>query len=178
MPDTDVFLEALHDLFARRPEARRRVRAHLAGPYEGSHADRATALGLTGIVRFTGPLAHGATRDLQRGADLLLLWKPRGAGYRTMVPGKLYEYLDAGTPVLAMLDAGDEAAALVRRAGGEVVPPGERAPMTDAIERRYLAWKDGERARPARPAWLDEHTRERLAARLAGLLDGLPRGGS
>jgi len=176
MPDADVFLESLHDLLARRPEARRRVRAHLAGPFEGSHADRATALGLTGIVHFAGPLAHEATRDLQRRADLLLLWKPRGAGYRTMVPGKLYEYLDAGPPVLAMLEQNDEAAELVRRAGGEVVPPGDRAPMTDAIERRYLAWKDGRRARAPRPAWLEEHTRASLAARLARLLDGLPRG--
>jgi hypothetical protein len=50
--------------------------------------------------------------------------------------------------------------------------------MTEAIERRYLAWKDGRRTRPPRPAWLEEHTRAALAARLAGLLDGLPRGGA
>jgi glycosyltransferase involved in cell wall biosynthesis len=176
MPDADVFLEALHDLLARRPEARRRVRVRLAGPYEGSHADRATALGLTGIVRFMGPLAHRDTRDLQRAADLLLLWKPRGAGYRTMVPGKLYEYLDAGPPVLAMLDPSDEAAGLVRMADGEVVPPGDRGPLAEAIERRYLAWKEGRRPRPARPAWLADHTRAALSARLARLLDGLSRG--
>lgn len=176
MPDADVFLEALHDVLARRPEARRRVRARIAGPYEGSHADRATGLGLTGIVRFTGPLAHGATRDLQRAADVLLLWKPRGAGYRTMVPGKLYEYLDAGPPVLAMLDPSDEAAGLVRMAGGEVVPPGDRGPLAEAIERRYLAWKEGQRPRPERPAWLADHTRAALAARLARLLDTMARG--
>jgi len=176
MPDTEVFMEALHDLFARRPEARRRVRARLAGPYEQRLSDRADALGLTGIVRFPGSLAHRQTRALQRGADLLLLWKPRGAGYRTMVPGKLYEYLDAGSPILAVLPAADEAAELVRRAGGEVVAPGERGPLAEAIERRYLAWKDGRRERPVRPEWLAEHTRERLSARLAALLDRLPRG--
>jgi glycosyltransferase involved in cell wall biosynthesis len=173
MPDTEVFLEALHDLFARRPEARRRVRAKLAGPFESGLADRATALGLTGIVEFTGPQPHAATRALQRRADLLLLWKPRGSGFRTMVPGKLYEYLDSGTPVLALLEPQDEATELVRRADGEVLPPGERGPLADAIERRYLAWKEGARVRPARPAWLAEHTRERLAGRLAGLLDRL-----
>jgi glycosyltransferase involved in cell wall biosynthesis len=176
MPDADVFLEALHDLFARRPEARRRIRAQLAGPYERSHSDRAEALGLTGIVRFPGSLPHAETRSLERSADLLLLWKPRGAGYRTMVPGKLYEYLDAERPVLAILPEEDEAAALVRSAGGEIVPPGERAPLSAAIERRYLAWKEGRRERPARPEWLAGHTRARLAERLAGLLDTLPRG--
>jgi len=177
MPDTDVLLEALHDLLARRPEARRRVRAKLVGPFESGHADRATALGLTGIVEFSGPRPHAATRALQRRADLLLLWKPRGTGYRTMVPGKLYEYLDAGRPVLALLEPQDEAAELVRRAGGEVVPPGQRAPLAAAIERRYLAWKEGVRPRPERPEWLTAHARPRLAGRLAELLDGLVAAG-
>jgi hypothetical protein len=103
----------------------------------------------------------------------LVLWKPRGAGYRTMVPGKLYEYLDAGRRVLALLQPDDEAADLVRRAGGEVLPPGQRVPLAAAIERHYLAWKEGVRTRPGRPEWLAEHARPRLAARLAELLDGL-----
>ncbi|MBI1795669.1 MAG: hypothetical protein HYR74_01315 [Candidatus Eisenbacteria bacterium] len=173
MPDTHVFLEALHDLLARHPEARRRVRARLAGPFDVDYEDRATALGLTGIVELTGPLAHAGTRALQRGADLLLLWKPAGDGFRTMVPGKLYEYLDTGRPVLALLDEDDEAAALVRRAGGEVVPPGRREPLLATLERRYLAWKDGARVADERPAWIEEHTRARLAGRLAALLDDL-----
>jgi len=176
MPDTDLFLETLHDLFARRPEARRRVRARLAGASESGHADRAMALGLTGIVEFMGPLPYARSRALQRGADVLLLWKPRGVGYRTAVPGKLYDYLDAGRPVLALLGPDDEAAELVRRAGGEVLPPGQRAPLSEAIERRYLAWKEGLRLPPTRPDWLAEHTRARLAGRLARLLDGLVEG--
>ena len=176
MPDTDVFLEALHDLFARRPEARRRVRARMVGASESGHVDRATALGRTGIGEFTGPLPYAASRALQGRADVLLLWKPRGAGYRTAVPGKLYDYLDAGRPVVALLEPDDEAAELVRRAGGEVLPPGQRAPLSEAIERRYLAWREGLRVPSARPDWLAEYTRARLAARLARLLDGLVEG--
>ena len=178
MPETEVLLEALHDLLARRPEARRRLRATLAGPFDSGYADRALALGLTGIVEFTGPRPHAETRALQRRADLLLLWKPRGAGYRTMVPGKLYEYLDAGRPVLALLDPDDEAAALVREGGGEVLPPGRREPLAAAIERHYLAWKEGGHAPPSRPAWLGAHARAGLAGRLAGMLDGLVAAGA
>ena len=176
MPDAGVFLEALHDLLARRPEARRRVRARLAGPFDADVADRAIALGLTGIVEFTGPRPHAETRAIQRNAAVLMLWKPRGEGFRTMVPGKLYEYLDSARPVIAMLAEDDEAAELVRRAGGDIVPPGRREPLTAAIERRYLAWKEAGSAPSepaARPAWLADHTRERLAGRLAGMLDGL-----
>ena len=59
------------------------------------------------------------------------------------------------------------------RAGGAVVPAGDRVRMTQEIERHYLAWKQGTPISAARPPWLEEHTRARLTARLATLLDGL-----
>ena len=175
MPDVEVLFEALHQLLARRPEARRRIRVRLAGPFDTDYEDRAVALGLKGIVEFAGPLAHGEARALQRAAELLLLWKPRG--YRTMVPGKTYEYLDAGRPILALLEEDDEAARLVRRAGGTCLPPGDHEGLAAEIERRYLAWKEGTgtetQTPPWRPDWLEEHTRSSLSARLSTLLDEL-----
>ena len=178
MPDTEVFLEALHEVLGRRPEARRRLRATLAGPFESGYRDRAIALGLTGIVEFTGSRSHVEARRLQREAGLLMLWKPRGVP--TMVPGKLYEYLEAGRPVVALLERDEEAADLVRRGGGVVIAPGDRAALAAEIERRYAAWREGGAPPPpARPApWLAEHTRGSLASKLAGLLDGLVAPGS
>lgn len=179
MPDVEVLFEALHQLLAQRPEARRRIRVRLAGPFDTDYEDRAVALGLKGIVEFAGPLAHGQSRALQRAADLLLLWKPRG--YRTMVPGKTYEYLAAGRPILALLEEDDEAARLVCRAGGTCLPPGDREGLAAEIERRYLAWKEGagmeKRTSAGRPDWLEEHTRSSLSARLATLLDDLTAAG-
>ncbi len=175
MPDALAFLEAIHDLLARRPEARRRLRVRFAGPYETGVEDRAIALGLKGIVDFLGPLPLRDARALQRRADLLLLWKPRGAGYRTMVPGKLYEYLEAGRPLLAVIEPGDEAAGLARDGGATVVAPGQRGPMTEAIDRHYATWRTQGRAPDRRPAWLDEHTRAHIARHLAELLAGTER---
>lgn len=176
MEDAATLLEAIHDLLAGLPEARRRIRLDLAGPYDLEYEDRATALGLTGIVRFPGAVSHAEARALQRRADALVLWKPRGEGYRTMVPGKTYEYLDSGRPVLALLPAGDEAAALVRRAEGQVLPPGDRAQLARALETMYMAWKQGGRVPSRRPAWLAEYERAPLAGRLAKQLDALTGG--
>jgi len=171
MPDIEVFLEAVHDLLARLPEARRRLRVRLAGPFDAGYQDRAVALGLTGIVEFTGPLPHADARALQRDAQLLVHWQPRE--FPSMVPGKLYEYFEAGRPIVATLDPSTEAAVLLRRAGATVVPPGDRAALGAEIERRYRAWRE-RGPEPARsPDWLDEHRREHLAERLAGVLDGL-----
>ncbi len=173
MPDAETLFEALHQLFARRPEARRRIRARLAGPFEAEYEDRAVALGLKGIVELSGPVAHAEARALQRGADLLMLWTPRG--YRNCVPGKVYEYLDSGRPLLALLEPGDELAEMVLRGGGVRLAPGDREGLSAEIERRYLAWKEdrGALVHSHRPEWLEEHTRSSLSARLATLLDGL-----
>ncbi len=93
-----------------------------------------------------------------------------------MVPGKLYEYLDAGRPIVGLLERGEEAAELVERAGGTLIAPGDRAALAGELSRRYAAWQAGDAgaAGPfARPPWLADYTRARLAARLAGLLDEL-----
>lgn len=176
MPEANTFLEAVHDVLARRPEARQRLRVDLVGPYESDHEDRAAALGLSGVVRFHGARPHAETRAIQRRADALVLWRPAGEGYRTMVPGKLYEYLDAGRPVLALWPGDEEAAQLVRRGGGVVVAPGDRAALAREVETRYMAWKDSGPAPRVRPDWLSEHERPALASRLARELDQLVGG--
>lgn len=171
MPDTETFLDALHELLAHDAPARRVVRVRFVGPFEQGYADRAEALGLTGIVRFEGPRAHPETRAAQAQADVLLLWKPPNVP--TMVPGKLYEYLDAGRPVLAVLDPTDEAAVMVRDGGGTVVSPRDRAALTEALRATLARWRAGPLASAARPAWLAGHTRAALSARLATALDEL-----
>ena len=176
MPDAHTLLEALRAWFERAPEARAHVSVSLAGPYDTAYEARAAALGLSGVVRFPGALAHAESRALQKSADALLLWKPPGDGYATMVPGKLYEYLDAARPVVALLPAEDEAAALVRSAGGAVLPPGDVSALARELETRYMAWSREGRAPDARPEWLDGHARPALAARLAARLDGLTGG--
>ncbi|MEO5618850.1 MAG: glycosyltransferase [Candidatus Eisenbacteria bacterium] len=179
MPETEVFLEAVHELLARRPEWRRRFRARLAGPFDLGYQDRAVALGLRGIVEFTGPLTHAESRALQRAADLLLLWKP--PGMPTMVPGKLYEYLASGSPVVAMLPAGDEAAELAVRGGATRIDPGDRSALSAELERRCDHHAARGRVPGVPPVWLEEHARPRLAGRLAreldALIDASPRGG-
>jgi hypothetical protein len=174
MPDAEVFLDALHEVLARHPEARRRLRVRFAGPFESHYEDRAIALGLKGIVEFQGPRPHGEARELQRSADLLLLWTPRD--FATMVPGKLYEYLESGRPLLAVLPAADEAAVIAEGAGAERVEPRDRAALAAAIERHYLRWLEHGRAPDRDARAIELHQRARLAARLGVMLDELAGG--
>ena len=176
MDDLATLIDAVAVLLERDPGARALLRVELLGPYDREWEERASARGLDGVVHFAGVRAHAEARRAQRSADLLLLWRPHGEGYRTMVPGKTYEYLASGRPVLALLPERDEAAELVRRAGGEVIAPGAAAALEGALTARLARWRTGGRAPDAVPSWLGVHTREHLASQLATALDGVVAG--
>lgn len=175
MEDTGTLLEAVHEVVAGDPEARGSLRVELAGPHDDEWPRRAAALGLADVVHFLGPQPHARTRLLQRAADLLMLWKPRGEGFRTMVPGKTYEYLDSGRPIVGLLPRGDEAAELIERAGHTRLEPGDREGLARTLRERLAHWRSGGRVSDSRPDWLDERRRDRLAALLASGLDQLGR---
>jgi glycosyltransferase involved in cell wall biosynthesis len=71
---------------------------------------------LNGVVRFMGIVPHKRALALQKGADVLLHLDNRGADVQ--VPGKLYEYLGAGRPLLVVRHGRDSAAARCVREGG------------------------------------------------------------
>ena len=82
-----------------------RIEVHLAGNLSG---DDQAAIS-TDVVRSRGYLSHAESIALMRSADLLFLPMhdlPVGRRAR-IVPGKTYEYLGAGRPILAAVPDGD-----------------------------------------------------------------------
>src|SRR5207237_1056929 len=116
-------------------------------------------------------LSHADSIALMRSADLLFLpMQNLPPGRRsTTVPGKTYEYLATGRPILAAVPPGD-AHDILRAVGHAVCPPDDETAIADAI-----AASSGRRASGAPQPELDwdvVHSFERrvTARRLAGLL--------
>jgi glycosyltransferase involved in cell wall biosynthesis len=99
-------LEAIDRLLVERPDAASRIELVLAGVL--SDADRSAAMGRD-YVRMLGYCNHDETVRLLRTADLLFLpMHNLPPGIRaTIVPGKTYEYLASGRPILAAVPDGD-----------------------------------------------------------------------
>jgi hypothetical protein len=100
---------------------------------EGHELVALQAPDLAPIVDVIGALPRPAAIARQRGADALLLVT---LYHRSMVPGKLFGYLTAATPILA--HAGDsEAARIVRetRSGDVVARDGTTAIPTGCLTR-------------------------------------------
>ncbi|MFP5380352.1 MAG: glycosyltransferase, partial [Vicinamibacteria bacterium] len=124
-------------------------------------------LGLADVVEFVPPVSHGQSLGYLRAADVLLVVQP---DTRVQVPVKLYEYLWARKPILALASEGAVADLVTEGGVGLVVPAAD----SDAIARALVTLYDGRRelARDyqAAPAFLDALEGGRLTARLDAVL--------
>ena len=147
--DPGPLAAALRALGADDPDAARRLELVIAGPL--TDAERELFGGGFGAVRvrLAGSLPRERALALQGAADALLLI---AQSTRTQLPNfKLFEYLAAGRPILA-LAAGTEAGRIVTETGaGEAV----RADDAQAIGRALRALVAGELAAPPEEARRD-----------------------
>jgi len=91
--------------------------------------------------RHTPPQPHAQALHAMASADLLLLLVPPGASY--IHSGKLFEYLGACRPILALAPLNSEAAQVVLAAhAGVVVPPDDDRAVSAAILQAYREWED------------------------------------
>ncbi|SRR6266498_830872 len=137
--------------------------------------EMAVNLGLSECVNILGPRSRKETIRRIRQADLLLLLAER---FVIQIPGKTYEYLRAGRPILALTSEGALANFLLRTGAGWVVNPKDDAGVLGAVRERYRQWEAGERGPVADPEIVAGFDRRKLAGRLAELFDhlnGAPR---
>jgi glycosyltransferase involved in cell wall biosynthesis len=132
----EPLLEALRRLGRDSPQVLDRLEVVLAGPLTEGERDLLEGSELGDAVQWAGSLAHDQSIELQRAADSLLLFT--GARQPGHVPGKLYEYLATGSPVLVLGDE-TESARVVERAGAGIALPREDVPSIAAALERLVA---------------------------------------
>jgi glycosyltransferase involved in cell wall biosynthesis len=111
-----------------------------------------------------------ALDEMQRADGLLVL---QASNCNKQIPAKVYEYLRAGRPILALTDPAGDTADLLRRCGVRHVAPLDDERAIEAAVRTFLA--DPEQARPD-PSAIAACSREGRARELAALLDDVARG--
>lgn len=172
VPATRTCFVGLARALAASPASGRALEVVIAGPHETRERKLASDLGLSRSVRFLGQVPYAESRSLQAAAGVLLLLQVHGSGYEAAIPGKLYEYVASGRPILAFLPRECEAADLVRACGGWVVAPEDERGAEEAFARLLGGERPGGDS-PERLSIADAHRRDRLAVRLAELLDAL-----
>ena len=165
-------LRAVERLLTADPALAGRIEVHLAGVL--SEADLAEAR-RSSVVRLHGYVSHAATVELLRSADLLFLPMqnlPEGTR-ATIVPGKTYEYLAAGRPILAAVPDGDARDLLARVPTATLCRPADVAGIADAVLGELRRKDRGERLPEVPAALLAPFERQQLTARLADVFDAV-----
>ncbi|WP_232695724.1 glycosyltransferase family 4 protein [Brevibacillus daliensis] len=103
--------------------------------------DCVNALGLQDVVRVLGNLPHKEALGLMKGADALLMIGDVTPDAGAYIPGKLYEYMGVGKPILALHMPG-EAADIIRSFQlGQVADPMNKEAIKEAYYKLFQAWK-------------------------------------
>jgi hypothetical protein len=128
------------------------------------------AAGVADIVCLAPPLPyHEALAEMMRADGLLLL---QAANCNQQIPAKLYEYLRAQRPILALTDArGDTAAQLVALDGGMVADLASVDSIRAALAGFLQSLRGGGAPHVADLAAVRAHSRQQQAGALARLFD-------
>lgn len=169
----DTFFEALKQLKSENKIDGNKILVKLIGNY---HKDKLQAqidsYGLTDQFEIVGYVPHDVCIKHQLDADILVLIEGTGRGADAFYTGKIFEYMNTGRPVLAILPENGAAADLVRESKIGIVS------HTDNVEKikenildYYTKWCDGKLDFEPDRSVIDKFERKALAKSLAEVFD-------
>jgi glycosyltransferase involved in cell wall biosynthesis len=168
-------LEAIDRAVADDPSLGSTIKLDLAGVLSASDREIGRA---PCVVQMRGYLPHAETVPLMRSADLLFLpMQNLPPGIRSsIVPGKTYEYLASGRPIVAAVPDGDARDILAAAGSGLICRPDDVAGMKRIIERQVARFRARERGPAPDPEVVARFAYPRLARELGSVFDSVVSG--
>ncbi len=162
-------LKAIELWIAGRSEVARDLEIVFAGVTSAGDKAAVANSAVAGFIRFTGYVPHAESVQLIRTANILFLPMhnlPTGRRSR-VVPGKTYEYMATGRPILAAVPGGDARDFLQKSGSAFLCKPDDVPGMIQALDRAYSIWKSGQP--PANPnrEFINNFDRRKLTEDLA-----------
>lgn len=167
----DAFLAALRKAIDHQEIRRDEIRVLFVGSTGPQARQVVEALGLDSLVEFTGYLPHSETIPYQLCADALLLIIGRGPGSQAVLTGKIFEYLRAGKPILALIPDGAAADLLAESGSSLILPPDDVEEISRGLVALLQDWRSGISPGRPDPSVVASYDRKFLTGRLAQVFD-------
>jgi glycosyltransferase involved in cell wall biosynthesis len=154
------------------------VEARFLGDFRSSDRAWAEGLGLGDKLRLLPYAPRRESLELQRDSEALLLLIPDAAGRgKGVLSGKVFEYLAAERPVLAVVPPDGAAAELIRETGaGVVAAPDDVEGIRAALVELEGAWRAGRLdGTPLSEEWRRRLSRRTRAEDYAAFLEEVAR---
>jgi len=164
------FIKALTECFKEYPQAKQEIMVNILGQINTEAKRLIEKNGLQDSVNLIGHVSHNENIAYLLGADVLLSIVNHGG--ELIIPGKIFEYLASGKPVLALIPGSGSAAEILKKEGrGEyIVDPRNVIEIKSQIMNLYTLYKTD--SLPRYPTDnLQAYTRKEATAKLSKLLD-------
>ncbi len=168
--DPKPFLQALAD------SGLTDVTVRFVGDFRPGDREFLDGLALGDRVEIVDYVPRRVSLAMQRESDALLLLIPDAGGRgRGILSGKVFEYLAAERPILALVPPDGAAAKLVRDTNaGLVAGPDDVVAIREALLDLHARWRDGRlEGTPLSPQWREQLSRAARVEELADLLRSL-----
>jgi glycosyltransferase involved in cell wall biosynthesis len=163
----NYFLQALHDIFEEKPGLRGKIEARFVGNFRDENLALVKQLGLSESVTVLGYLPHKECVRQLISSDVL--WMIVGDEFGS--PGKTYEYIGAGKPILGCVPDGFLRSTIME-AGGKVVAPDDVAGIKAAIEEYVVQFERGQLSGPSAEV-VKKYSRLTLTGQLVKIFEAL-----
>jgi glycosyltransferase involved in cell wall biosynthesis len=165
------FLIAARRLIAEDPAFAGAFRLTLLGTLDAAARAEVERAQLNDHVLFRGQLEHAQAQAAMRNAAVLLLVANTTHGAEATVPAKLYEYLAAGRPVLAIAPPDSSTQDVLEQTrGGWLAHADDVDHITCMLRQAFAAHRAGQSLKPD-PDAVRRFDRRRLARDLARIFD-------
>ena len=131
------FLKALSSLVENDSRVKKELRAVFVGDFGPKAWKLLRGLSLEEVVEVIGYVPHHRSVEYIKQADVLLLPINHVLGHECVYSAKLFEYLAARKPILALVTEGVAASLIREMQAGVIVPPGDLEAIKEAISLLY-----------------------------------------
>jgi glycosyltransferase involved in cell wall biosynthesis len=163
----DYFLRALHELLKERPSLHGRIEAVFIGKFRAENRKLVNRLALQDSVTVLEYLPHNECMAELMQSDVL--WMIVGDPFGS--PGKVYEYIGVGKPILGCVPDGFIKQA-IDEARGKTVAPNDVAGIKKALLEFFEQFQRGELRGPS-PEVIARYDRVALAGSLVRVFESL-----
>ena len=171
--DPFIFLEGVSRAIASGAFGTDDIEIRFVGAVPDDTRAAVKTSGLPVVIRNHVPHREAISEIVSAHASLLIIGE--GPAMGTTLTGKIFEYLRAGRPVIAMVPPDGAAARLIRETGGGyVIPPDDADGVATVLTELYGRYRRGELDEPRTPSpALKRYSRREIAGEFGGLLDSL-----
>lgn len=163
------FVSTLKDTLSIRPEWAKRLKLKFVGTRSADMQFKLKQSGLSHLIEFIDQVPKPEAINIMQKSTVLLIFNP--IDLQRYIPGKLFDYIASGTPVLVYGESGEVADIVSKLRVGEVVPENDPCALAFAIEKIVRA--DEVTDNSERDAWLALHDRGYIANKLITHLDNI-----